>query len=410
MSGATASGAGAERPRLNKQTQGVANNQPGDCGDALLVNHDSDGEGLKAPAGFEGLAGELREIERQLSSGELLSDRNAYRQAAQRHKQLSEILSLAGEAEATRGERSAAEELLAEISFKEEGEAAELRGMIEAASDRIDVIEEEIAVLLIPSDGNEGKNVIVEIRGAEGGEEANLFARDLFGMYQGYADRKGWKVEVLGAQYSGLGGITEVAFQLTGDGVWPAMRFEGGPHRVQRVPVTESQGRVHTSSATVAVLPEADEVEVKIDEADLQVDVFRSSGPGGQSVNTTDSAVRVTHLPTGLVISMQDEKSQLQNRNKAMRVLRARLLRLEQERQATEASEQRRSQVGGGGRSEKVRTYNFKENRVSDHRIGLTLYKLDRILSGELDEIVEALTEDERERALAEQRGDAAAE
>ena len=410
MSGATASGAGTERPRLNKQTQGVANERPGDCGDALLVNHDSDGEGRKAPAGFEGLAGELREIERQLSSGELLSDRNAYRQAAQRHKQLSEILSLAGEAEATRGERSAAEELLAEISFKEEGEAAELRGMIEAASDRIDVIEEEIAVLLIPSDGNEGKNVIVEIRGAEGGEEANLFARDLFGMYQGYADRKGWKVEVLGAQYSGLGGITEVAFQLTGDGVWPAMRFEGGPHRVQRVPVTESQGRVHTSSATVAVLPEADEVEVKIAEADLQVDVFRSSGPGGQSVNTTDSAVRVTHLPTGLVISMQDEKSQLQNRNKAMRVLRARLLRLEQERQATEASEQRRSQVGGGGRSEKVRTYNFKENRVSDHRIGLTLYKLDRILSGELDEIVEALTEDERERALAEQRGDAAAE
>ena len=374
------------------------------------MNHDSDGEGRKAPAGFEGLAAELREIERQLSSGELLSDRNAYRQAAQRHKQLSEILNLAGEAEATRGERSAAEELLAEISFKEEGEAEELRGMIEVASDRIDVIEEEIAVLLIPGDGNENKNVIVEIRGAEGGEEANLFARDLFGMYQGYADRKGWKVEVLGAQYSGLGGITEVAFQLTGDGVWPAMRFEGGPHRVQRVPVTESQGRVHTSSATVAVLPEADEVEVKIDEADLQVDVFRSSGPGGQSVNTTDSAVRVTHLPTGLVISMQDEKSQLQNRNKAMRVLRARLLRLEQERQAAEASEQRRSQVGGGGRSEKVRTYNFKENRVSDHRIGLTLYKLDRILSGELDEIVEALTEDERERALAEQRGDAAAE
>ncbi len=374
------------------------------------MNHDSDGEERKAPAGFEGLAAELREIERQLSSGELLSDRNAYRQAAQRHKQLSEILNLAGEAEATRGERSAAEELLAEISFKEEGEAAELRGMVEAASDRIAVIEEEIAVLLIPGDGNENKNVIVEIRGAEGGEEANLFARDLFGMYQGYADRKGWKVEVLGSQYSGLGGITEVAFQLTGDGVWPAMRFEGGPHRVQRVPVTESQGRVHTSSATVAVLPEADEVEVKIDEADLQVDVFRSSGPGGQSVNTTDSAVRVTHLPTGLVISMQDEKSQLQNRNKAMRVLRARLLRLEQERQAAEASEQRRSQVGGGGRSEKVRTYNFKENRVSDHRIGLTLYKLDRILSGELDEIVEALTEDERERALAEQRGDAATE
>lgn len=358
---------------------------------------------LEGTANFEGLAKELQEIERQFSEGELLGDRNAYRQAAQRHKQLSKILSLAGRADATRGEISAAEELLTEISPDDEEAASELRKMIKAASEQIADLKEEIALLLLPSDGNENKNVIVEIRGAEGGEEANLFARDLFGMYQGYAERKGWKVEVLGAHYSGLGGITEVAFQLAGDGVWPAMRFEGGPHRVQRVPVTESQGRVHTSSATVTVLPEADEVEVEIDEADIQVDVYRSSGPGGQSVNTTDSAVRITHRPTGLVVSMQDEKSQLQNRNKAMRVLRARLLRVEQERQATEESDRRRSQVGRGGRSEKIRTYNFKENRVSDHRIGLTLYNLDRILAGELEEIVEALTEDERKQALAEQ-------
>ena len=359
--------------------------------------------GLEGLAKFGGLAKELQKIERQFSGGELLGDRNAYRQAAQRHKKLSKILSLAGQADATRGEISAAEELLTEISPDDEEETSELRKMIQVASRQIAALEKEIALLLLPSDGNENKNVIVEIRGAEGGEEANLFARDLFGMYQGYAERKGWKVEVLGAQYSGLGGITEVAFQLAGDGVWPAMRFEGGPHRVQRVPVTESQGRVHTSSATVAVLPEADEVEVEIDEADLQVDVYRSSGPGGQSVNTTDSAVRITHRPTGLVVSMQDEKSQLQNRNKAMRVLRARLLRVEQERQATEEADRRRSQVGRGGRSEKIRTYNFKENRVSDHRIGLTLYNLDRILTGALEEIVEALTEDEQKRAIAEQ-------
>ena len=241
----------------------------------------------------------------------------------------------------------------------------------------------------------------MEIRGAEGGEEANLFARELFEMYLAYAERQGWKVDVLGSQASDLGGITNVAFEVSGDDVWRRLRFEGGPHRVQRVPETESQGRIHTSSATVSVLAEADEVEVQIDEADLQISVFRSSGPGGQSVNTTDSAVRVTHKPTGLVVSMQDEKSQLQNRNKALQVLRARLLRLEQERAAAEASDQRRSQIGRGGRSEKIRTYNYKENRVTDHRIGLTLYKLDRVLAGDLDEIIEALARHDREQALA---------
>jgi peptide chain release factor 1 len=274
---------------------------------------------------------------------------------------------------------------------------------VEAAEAEADLerLGDELRELLLPRDPNDEKNVIVEIRGAEGGEEANLFARDLFGMYEGYAARMGWKLEVLGADASDMGGFNEVTFLLKGDNVWSRMKHEGGPHRVQRVPVTESQGRIHTSSATVTVLPEAEEVEVDIDPNDLVVDVYRSSGPGGQSVNTTDSAVRVTHKPTGLVVSMQDEKSQIQNRARALQVLRARLLKLEQDKQAAELSDARRSQVGGGGRSEKIRTYNFKENRVTDHRIGLTLYKLDRVLAGELDEVIDALVADERTRQLA---------
>jgi peptide chain release factor 1 len=240
----------------------------------------------------------------------------------------------------------------------------------------------------------------MEIRGAEGGEEANLFARDLFDMYSRYAERRKWPLRVLSESASDHGGLDEVVFIVKGRDAWQRLHHEGGPHRVQRVPVTESQGRVHTSSATVTVLPEAAEVEVKIDPSDLRVDVYRSTGPGGQSVNTTDSAVRVTHVPTGIVVAMQDEKSQLQNRAKAMQVLRARLLKAEQDRQAAEQSAQRRTQVGAGGRSEKVRTYNFKENRVTDHRIKLTLHKLDRVLDGELDELVDALLADERERQL----------
>ncbi len=247
--------------------------------------------------------------------------------------------------------------------------------------------------------------MIVEIRGAEGGEEANLFARDLYEMYVAFAARQGWKVEVLGSSPSDMGGLADVAFLVSGDGVWTKLKHEGGPHRVQRVPVTESQGRVHTSSATVTVLPEAEEVDVQIDESDLKVDVYRSSGPGGQSVNTTDSAVRVTHLPTGMVVAMQDEKSQIQNRAKALQVLRARLLQLEQDRQSAELSDARRGQVGGGGRSEKIRTYNVKQNRVTDHRINLDVYRLDKVLSGELDEIVDALVADERARQLQDDGG-----
>ena len=275
-----------------------------------------------------------------------------------------------------------------------------MRAELEQAEAAVSALEAELRSLLVPRDPNDGRNVIVEIRGAEGGEEANLFARDLFDMFLSYAERRGWRVEVLSSNPSERDGLNEVTFLVKGRDAWQRMKHEGGTHRVQRVPVTESQGRIHTSAATVTVLPEAEEVDVQIDPADLRVDVFRSTGPGGQSVNTTDSAVRVTHLPTGIVVSMQDEKSQIQNRARAMVVLRSRLLRMEQDRQAAEASEQRRSQIGGGGRSEKIRTYNFKENRVTDHRLKLTLHKLDRILEGDLDELVDALLEDERRRQL----------
>jgi peptide chain release factor 1 len=277
-----------------------------------------------------------------------------------------------------------------------------LRDEIDTAEAAIARLDEEIKLLLLPKDPNDERNVIVEIRGAEGGEEANLFARDLFEMYKGYASRIGWKLEVMDAQESDMGGYSDITFRVSGAGVWSRMKHEGGPHRVQRVPVTESQGRIHTSSATVTVLPEADEVDVQIDPNDLRIDVYRSSGPGGQSVNTTDSAVRITHVPTGVVVAMQDEKSQIQNREKALRVLRSRLLQAEQERQAAEASGARKAQTGGGGRSEKIRTYNFKENRVTDHRIGLTLYKLDKVLAGDLDDVVDALVADERSRHLRE--------
>jgi peptide chain release factor 1 len=276
-----------------------------------------------------------------------------------------------------------------------------LRHEMDQLQVRLADLDERLKVLLLPKDPNDGKNVIVEIRGAEGGEEANLFARDLYDMYVRYCDRRGLRVETLSADPSDMGGYNQVTFLIKGDSAWSHFKAEGGPHRVQRVPVTESQGRVHTSSATVTVLPEAEEVDVQIDDKDLKIDVYRSTGPGGQSVNTTDSAVRITHLPTGIVVAMQDEKSQIQNRAKAMQVLRARLLKAEQDRQAAELSSARRSQVGGGGRSEKIRTYNYKENRVTDHRIGLTLYKLDKIMLGEMDDLVDALMADERARQLA---------
>jgi peptide chain release factor 1 len=349
-----------------------------------------------------GLEEEYRAVEARLADPEVLADPKRLGAESRRFKELGEIIERYRELKRAIDDRDAARALLADAT----GEERDFyRAELDDAESRIERLEAEIRLLLIPKDPNDDKNVIVEIRGAEGGEEANLFARDLFEMYRGFAARMGWKLEVIAAHPSDMGGYDEVTFLLKGDGVWSRMKHEAGVHRVQRVPVTESQGRIHTSSATVSVLPEAEEVDVQIDEKDLKIDVYRSTGPGGQSVNTTDSAVRITHIPTGIVVSMQDEKSQIQNRAKAMQVLRARLLRLEQERQQAELSDARRSQIGGGGRAEKIRTYNFKENRVTDHRIGLTLYKLDRILMGELEEVSDALVAEERAAQLAAQPG-----
>ena len=277
----------------------------------------------------------------------------------------------------------------------------ELRELAAGAED----FERSVLDELVREPEDERTKVIVEIRAGTGGDEATLFAADLYRIYRRWLEAKGLRIEDLDLSTSEVGGYKEIVFAVEGEGAWRMLRHESGGHRVQRVPVTESQGRIHTSSATVVVLPEAEEVDVVIDQNDLQIDVYRSSGPGGQSVNTTDSAVRITHLPTGTVVSMQDEKSQLQNKQRALAVLRSRLLQAEQERAASEASGQRKSQIGGGGRSEKIRTYNFKENRVTDHRIGLTVHQLDRILGGDLDEFSDALVADERARRLAEAEG-----
>ncbi|MHB1488476.1 MAG: peptide chain release factor 1 [Acidimicrobiales bacterium] len=343
------------------------------------------------------LESEYEEVLAQLSDPEVLSDQNQVRHLSRRHKQLETIVVAIRAHRSALGDLEAAREMSV-YAGPEDRDA--MRHEVDLAQGEVERTEADLKLLLLPTDPNDGKGVIVEIRGAEGGEEANLFAKDLFDMYGHYASRMGWKMEMLGSDPSERGGYNEVTFMLRGDDAWQRMKFEGGPHRVQRVPVTESQGRIHTSSATVTVLPEAEEVDVHVDPADLKIDVYRSTGPGGQSVNTTDSAVRITHVPTGIVVAMQDEKSQIQNRAKAMQVLRARLLKAEQDRQSAALSEQRRSQVGGGGRSEKIRTYNFKDNRVTDHRIGLTLHKLDRVLLGALDELSDAALADERARQL----------
>jgi peptide chain release factor 1 len=354
---------------------------------------------------FEHLADletELEKLESRLPEIYAAADQAASRDAGRRHAELKPVVDTYREYRAAVAELDEARELL---GAEQDAEMREyLRVETEQQEARVADLAARLQQLLVPRDPNAGKNVIVEIRGAEGGEEANLWAGDLLHMYEGLAKRHGWKTEILASQLSEMGGFREVALVIKGDDAWGRLKHEAGPHRVQRVPVTESQGRVHTSAATVAVLPEAEEVDVDVDPGDLEIDVYRSSGPGGQSVNTTDSAVRITHVPTGLVVTCQDEKSQLQNKEKALRILRSRLLQVERERQESELSSARRDQVKGGGRSEKIRTYNFKENRVTDHRVGVTLHALEQVLAGgeQLDEITDALAAAERAEQLGE--------
>ncbi len=341
---------------------------------------------------------EFVSLEASLSDPDIVNDQAKMRLVTRRYKDLTPVVDCVRRYHARSADAQAARELL---TVATDDERQLLKDELAETEGELTELEEELRLLMLPKDPNDGRAVIMEIRGAEGGEEANLFARDLYDMYRAFAAAKGWSVEVLDHDDSDLGGVNQVTMMINGDTAWSRLKFEGGTHRVQRVPITESQGRIHTSSATVLVLPEAEEVEVQIDDKDLTVDVYRSSGAGGQSVNTTDSAVRITHKPTGVMVTMQDERSQIQNRARAMVVLRARLLKLAQDEQQQAASAERRLQVGGGGRGEKIRTYNFKENRLTDHRIGFTIYRLQDVLAGDLDETVDALTAEERARQLS---------
>ncbi len=339
------------------------------------------------------------DLEKKISDPEVIADQALWRTLCKEHADIAPIVKKYQEYKKVQSDMEGARELLSE-SDKELRELAEAD--LSEGRERIGKIEEELKILLLPKDPNDEKSVIVEIRGGAGGDEAALFAGDLFRMYSMYAEAQRWKVEILNANETELGGYKEISFSIDGAGAYSRLKFESGVHRVQRIPSTESGGRIHTSTVTVAVLPEVEEVEVDINPNDLRIDVFRAGGPGGQCVNTTDSAVRITHLPTGLVVSCQDEKSQHKNKDKAMKILRSRIYDLYLQEQNDAISAERKSQVGTGDRSERIRTYNFPQGRVTDHRIGLTLHRLDAILNGDLDEIIDALiTTDQSEKLKA---------
>lgn len=349
---------------------------------------------------LDGIEEKYKDLERLLSSPEVINDQNQYQKYAKALAELQETVSVYQEYKKVSKELEEAKAMVQEEQDPElvamaENEEEELRK-------RQGDIAEQLRLLLLPKDPHDDKNVIVEIRAGAGGDEAGLFAGDLFRMYSRYAEGKNWKIEIMNSHASDIGGFKEIVFMIKGHGAYSKLKYESGVHRVQRIPTTESGGRIHTSTATVAVLPEAEEVDVDIDPNDLRIDIFCSSGPGGQSVNTTQSAVRITHIPTGIVVSCQDEKSQHKNKDKAMKVLRARVMDKMQQEHRDEIDSHRKSQVGTGDRSERIRTYNFPQGRVTDHRIGLTLHKLDMVLEGQLDEIIDALVAADQAEKLKE--------
>lgn len=342
---------------------------------------------------------QLEELDEKISSPEVMQDMKKYKELMVERSHIAPIVEKLEEMENLENDKKDAIEMLKESDSEIVEMAKEEISDIEKKLERA---EKEVKMLLIPPDPLDGKNIIMEIRAGTGGDEAALFAADVFRMYSHYAESKRWKIEIMNSNETGIGGLKEIVFSITGKDVYASLRYESGVHRVQRVPETESGGRIHTSAITVAVLPEAEETDIEIRQEDLKVDVMRAGGPGGQCVNTTDSAVRLTHIPTGLVVICQDEKSQIKNKAKALRVLRSRLYEMEEEKKRKERSEQRKSQVGSGDRSERIRTYNFPQGRVTDHRINLTLYKLDAVMNGDLDDIIEPLKIAAGEEALKE--------
>jgi len=340
-----------------------------------------------------------RIVTEKLTQPEIISNQNKLKEFAREHRHLEEIHQASDEYRKLLKSKAEAEEIIASEHDRDLIEMA--KAELEENREKINSLEVKLRVMLLPRDPNDDKDVVVEIRAGTGGEEAAVFAAELFRMYSHFAENQGWKVEILSQNPTGVGGFKEIIFGISGDGAYSKLKFESGVHRVQRVPVTEASGRIHTSAASVAVLPEAEEIDIQIKEAELKIDVYRSSGPGGQSVNTTDSAVRITHLPTGMVVTCQDEKSQLKNKVKAMKVLRARLLDQAMREQQDKIAAERKSMVGSGDRSAKIRTYNFPQGRVTDHRIGLTLYRLPAIVDGDLEELIESLRQRDQEEQLA---------